>query len=74
MPDYQVTALSLPRGWGRRASEERTRALDAHVREISARGWKLVAVDAGRFEHPPTWRFVWERPPRNGPNTPPELV
>src|SRR5262245_55373560 len=57
--EYQVTAVTF--GLGLQLGSTRTARLQEHLREVSAAGWRLVAVNHSAFEIPLAWRFFWER-------------
>ena len=53
---------SVTFGLGFQLGSTRTARLDEHLRDVSADGWRLVAVNQSGFEIPVAWRFSWERP------------
>jgi hypothetical protein len=57
--EYQVTAVTF--GLGMQLGSTRTARLQEHLQEVSAAGWRLVAVNHSAFEIPLAWRFFWER-------------
>lgn len=56
--ENEITALYF--GLGFQAESNRTKMIQSHLKEMNAKGYKLLQSEKSLWSIPITWRFYWE--------------